>query len=112
QGQPVPDPNTLQLGTAPIFIAGDVTGQLPLLHEAADEGHIAGKNAAHYPDVQPGTRRAPLSIVFTDPQIASVGKNYASIDDKTSIVTGEVDFGNQGRSRIIGKNQGMLRVYV
>src|SRR5699024_4903002 len=48
---PLPlDSDTLQLGSAPLFMAGDVTGLHPLLHEAADDGFIAGSNAAHYPD--------------------------------------------------------------
>ena len=40
---------------------------------------IAGDNAARYPGVAPAMRRAPLGIVFTDPQIAIVGGGYASL---------------------------------
>lgn len=40
------DHYTLQCGKSSIFIAGDSKNYLPLLHEAADEGHIAGGNAA------------------------------------------------------------------
>jgi pyruvate/2-oxoglutarate dehydrogenase complex dihydrolipoamide dehydrogenase (E3) component len=29
-----------------IFVAGDASNFIPLLHEAADEGHIAGENTA------------------------------------------------------------------
>lgn len=38
--------HTLQWGDAPVFVAGDATNDRPLLHEAADEGRIAGDNAA------------------------------------------------------------------
>lgn len=110
KGMPLFDQTTLQLGSAPIFIAGDANGVLPLLHEATDDGRIAGRNAALYPDVQAATRRAPLSIVFTDPQIAMVGLHYKQLPEH-DVVFGEVDFANQGRSRIIMKNQGKLRVY-
>ena len=51
-GVPVHDLRTMQCGSAPVFIAGDANNQRPLLHEAADEGHIAGANAAAYPDVE------------------------------------------------------------
>mgnify|MGYP000296602361 CR=1 FL=1 len=44
-GVPVYDPNTMQVGDLPVFLAGDVTGHRPLLHEAGDEGRIAGHNA-------------------------------------------------------------------
>src|SRR5687767_14760544 len=47
------DPYTLQVGATHIFIAGDASFDKPLLHEAADEGRIAGENAARFPDVQP-----------------------------------------------------------
>lgn len=104
------DAQTLQLSPAPIFIAGDVTGSLPVLHEAADEGTIAGKNAAAWPDVGPGLRRAPVAIVFTDPQLAYVGQRYPDLPD-TGMVIGEVSFSNQGRSRIMLKNKGLLRLY-
>jgi len=51
-GRPAVDPATTQCGDAPIFLAGDVDGTLPLQHEAADEGRIAGDNAMRWPDVR------------------------------------------------------------
>lgn len=108
--RPISDSATLQLAPAPIFIAGDATGMLPVLHEAADEGTIAGTNAAKWPDISAARRRAPLAIVFSDPQLAYVGKRYSDLPE-TGVVKGEVSFVNQGRSRIILKNQGMLHVY-
>jgi dihydrolipoamide dehydrogenase len=109
-GVPEYDHYTMQAGNTPIFIAGDANGDLPLLHEAADEGRIAGENAAHFPDVKPGRRRAPMAVVFSDPQIAVVGTFYNRLPEGT-FVTGEVDFGNQGRSRVMLKNKGRLHVY-
>lgn len=109
-GMPQFDPGTLQLGNSPIFIAGDVNGILPVLHEAADDGHIAGGNAAAWPHVTPATRRTSMAIVFSDPQLAWVGTRYKDLSS-SRVVCGHVDFGNQGRSRVMLKNQGMLRVY-
>src|SRR5690606_39813781 len=110
RGIPSFDRHTLQSGDLPIFIAGDANADVPLLHEAADEGRIAGQNAAQYPTVQAGLRRAQLGDVFSDPQIALVGTPYLSLP-QGQFVTGEVDFGNQGRSRVMLKNKGMLHVY-
>lgn len=45
----------MQTSIAHIFIAGDASNQLPLLHEASDQGKIAGENAGAYPP----WRRAP-----------------------------------------------------
>jgi len=101
---------TMQIAHLPIFIAGDVNGDVPLLHEAADEGKIAGANAASYPVVQPGMRRAGLGVVFSDPQIALVGQAFTKLLPD-SFVTGIVDFTGQGRSRVMLKNKGLLHVY-
>lgn len=109
-GVPEFDPATLRCGASGIFIAGDVNDDIPLLHEAADEGRIAGDNAARYPDVRPGLRRAPLAIVFTDPQIAIVGGGFDAVR-AVPHVTGAVSFENQGRARIMLKNRGRLHVY-
>ncbi|MCL1480166.1 MAG: hypothetical protein MH213_01960 [Marinobacter sp.] len=81
--------------------------------KAADEGRIAGDNAGRYPDVRAGSRKVPLAVVFTDPQIASVGLTIQQVDERCRghYAVGEVSFENQGRSRVIGKNRGLLRVY-
>lgn len=109
-GIPAFNRETMQIAQLPIFIAGDVNGDVPLLHEAADEGKIAGANAANFPDVQPGLRRAGLGVVFSDPQIALVGQSFAKLKPG-AFITGEVDFTSQGRSRVMLKNKGLLHVY-
>lgn len=110
RGVPLYDPHTMQCGDSHIFIAGDADDDLPILHEASDEGRIAGTNAASFPNVQPGVRRIPLGIVFTDPGIMITGDRlYQHLDDPPII--GRVSFTNQGRSRIMGLNQGALHVY-
>jgi dihydrolipoamide dehydrogenase len=110
-GVPLFNRQSLQCGRSSIFIAGDVNNELPLLHEAADEGRIAGENAAHYPDVRPGLRRAGIAIVFTDPEIAIVGGGWREAQPVPHVV-GEVSFHNQGRSRVMLRNKGLLHVYV
>ncbi|MCL7943219.1 dihydrolipoyl dehydrogenase [Marinobacter sp. ATCH36] len=113
QGSPLFDHYTLQCGDSHIFIAGDANSDAPLLHEAADEGRIAGDNAARYPDVRAGLRRVPLGIVFTDPQMATVGMTLKEVDERCRgcYAVGEVSFEGQGRSRVIGANKGLLHVY-
>jgi dihydrolipoamide dehydrogenase len=109
-GVPLYDRTTMRAGQSHIFIAGDASNDAPLLHEAADEGRIAGTNAGHYPDVRPGLRRAGLGVVFTDPQIAIVGGGYAAARERHH-VTGVVSFEDQGRSRVMLRNRGVLHVY-
>lgn len=112
RGIPVSDPATTRVGNSLVFMAGDASGRRLLLHEAADEGRIAGDNAGRYPDVRRRPRRAGLSIVFTEPQIASAGRTWAELQASGVDFSGaEVDFSDQGRSRVMGRNRGLLRVY-
>ncbi len=110
RGVPLFDAETLRVADTHVFIAGDATNDKPLLHEASDEGRIAGDNAGRHPHVRPGLRRSPLGIVFSDPQIAMVGQTHAELAGR-NVVAGEVSFENQGRSRVMLKNKGLLRVY-
>jgi dihydrolipoamide dehydrogenase len=110
RGVPQFDSDTMQCGASHIFIAGDASNDRPLLHEAVDAGRIAGNNAGCFPDVQHGLRRVPLAIAFTDPQVASVGTGGAALADGAA-ASGEVSFDDQGRSRVMLQNQGVLRVY-
>lgn len=110
RGMPEVDPGTLQIGDLPVFLAGDANGQTPLLHEAADEGHIAGMNALTESPTR-FQRRTPMSIVFSDPQIAVVGQRRADLDTAHSVVTGTVDYAQQGRARTAQHNRGQLCVY-
>lgn len=113
QDMPVFDHYTLCCSKDHIFIAGDANNSRPLLHEATDEGRIAGDNAGRYPDVRTGLRHAPLAIVFTDPQIATVGLTLDQVKDRCqdNYAIGEISFEDQGRSRVIGKARGLLKVY-
>lgn len=112
-GVPLFDRLTMQCGTSTLFMAGDASNDAPLLHEATDQGHIAGENAARYPDIKAGLRRTPLSVVFTDPQVACVGLNLAQLEKLYAgrYAVGRVSFEDQGRSRVMMRNTGILKVY-
>jgi len=88
RGVPAFDLETLQVKGTSIYIAGDAGDEVPLLHEAADEGRIAGENAAGHPQPKAG---API-----------VNRPHA---------VGEVSFEDQGRARVMLRNRGHLRVY-
>jgi dihydrolipoamide dehydrogenase len=106
------DDATGQIAGSHIFIAGDVSNAHPLLHEAADDGKIAGDNAGRYPDVRQRPRRTPLTAVFTDPQIMLAGATFVKLQGSgKAFAIGEASFEDQGRSRVIGKNKGLIRVY-
>jgi dihydrolipoamide dehydrogenase len=115
KGVPTADHYTLQTSLSHVFIAGDASNQIPLLHEAADQGKIAGDNAGRYPDIRAGLRRSSISAVFSDPQIAMVGESHKQITERLGncgcFEIGKVSFENQGRSRVMLRNKGVLHVY-
>lgn len=112
QGVPLFDPGTGQIADSHVFIAGDATHEREILHEAADEGRIAGDNAGRFPDVRVRPRRAPLSVVFSDPQIMLAGQSHARLlRSGVDFAVGEVSFEDQGRSRVMLKNRGVLHLY-
>ncbi|MDH5559760.1 MAG: dihydrolipoyl dehydrogenase [Deltaproteobacteria bacterium] len=109
-GVPLFDPYTLQCGDSSLFIAGDANNNRPLLHEAADEGKIAGEGAALYPNNLGGQRRTPIGVMFSQPQVAMIGKSFSELREGEYEI-GTVNFEDQGRSRVMLKNKGILRVY-
>jgi dihydrolipoamide dehydrogenase len=108
-GMPEVDPMTMRIGATPVMLAGDANGDTPLLHEAADDGHIAGLNATSE-DAIHLSRRTPLRMVFCDPEVASVGQRVKDLDPQSTLI-GEATFAHQGRARIMQQNHGLLRLY-
>jgi dihydrolipoamide dehydrogenase len=108
-GMPEVNPMTMRVGATPVLLAGDANGDRPVLHEAADEGHIAGLNATSKDPIHL-SRRTPLSVVFCDPEVASVGQRAKDVDVETTLI-GEASFARQGRARIMQRNGGLLRLY-
>ena len=113
RGVPVFDPHTLQCSLAHIFIVGDANNHLPLLHEAVDEGAIAGRNAAQLSDVQRGRRTVPLAIVFSDPQMATIGLQPSQIEQAYAgnYAVASFDFANQARAKVLGRDYGLMKVW-
>lgn len=108
------DRATLRLPGTSVFLAGDVHPDRPLMHEAADEGLIAARGALALVEgrpIQPAVRRTPLGIVFSDPDICSVGMPFDETDP-ASVVVGTAEGSGNGRSRILHAESSLLRIYV
>lgn len=112
RGIPVFDRQSMQCGNSHIFMAGDANGDVPLLHEAADEGRLAGENAGRFPNVVKRARKTHLAIAFSDPQMATAGKSYRELTQTdAAFVKGSVSFEDQGRSRVMLINKGLMCLY-
>lgn len=109
RGVPEYDRSSMQVGNLPVYLAGDVNGERQILHEAGDEGKIAGYNAAR-DEITSFRRKVPLFVNFCDPNICAVGARWNELDPETTAV-GQINFAPVGRALIMGKNRGVLRVY-
>jgi dihydrolipoamide dehydrogenase len=109
RGLPPFDPRTMRIGTLPVYIAGDASAHAAILHEAADEGWIAGYNTD---PAREGCfqRRTRLAVVFTDPEIAVVGGGYRALAPDEAVI-GEASLAGQGRLRMSGRDRGLIHVY-
>jgi len=112
-GIPYYNKDNYQISNFPIYIAGDANNDNAILHEASFEGTTAAnyalKNIMINTNKHYSEKYVPLSIIFTNPQIAIVG-NIPEINSP-EIVTGEASFDNQGRAVIEGENFGLLTIY-
>ena len=54
-----------------------------------------------------------MGIVFSSPEMASVGQNYKQLKDQNiAFTTGFVSYEKQGRALVLGKNKGAIEVYI
>ncbi|MEA3291941.1 MAG: dihydrolipoyl dehydrogenase [Pseudomonadota bacterium] len=108
-GAPRYNPHSMQVHGLPIFIAGDANDRRQILHEAGNEGRIAGYNAVRDQSTM-FHRTVPLNITFSDPQICQVGKRLGDLEEAETAV-GEFKYGPLGRGLVMGQNKGVLRLY-
>ncbi len=94
-----------------IFAIGDVAGQPMLAHKASKEGEVAAEVIAGHPsafDV-----RAVPAVVFTDPEIASVGLSQKAAEaEGYSVKVGRFPFAANGRALSLNDTDGFVRVIV
>lgn len=107
-GMPPFHPQSGQIADLPVYLAGDVNEYRPVLHEALDEGLISGRNATGQNLY--AKRRIPMRICFSDPQAVVVGKSWEELPSD-EITVGTVDFEEQSRAVLEGRNQGCLHLY-
>lgn len=109
RGLPIFSQLTMQIGDLPVYIAGDANADAPLMHEAADEGAIAGYNAAREAPTA-FWRKVSLGIAFSNPDVVTVGTRFDALP-KEGVIIGTARGDKNGRARILGATDSVLRVY-
>ncbi len=101
-----------QQSSAPhIFAAGDCCGPHEVVHLAVRQGEIAAHNIAHPVKPLEMDYRLMINVVFTEPQVATVGMTEkqceaAGIDCRAA----SYPFGDHGKSVIFGALDGFVKM--
>lgn len=104
--------NSFQQSTNPrIYAAGDCTGPHEIVHVAILQGEVAGMHfTGKNPD--PVNYDHLTKVVFTDPQVASVGMPVAQLEaDGKSFISAEYPFNDHGKSILMEANYGYVKIW-
>ncbi len=98
--------------TAPhIYAAGDCTGPYEIVHIAIQQGEIAAHNIAHPQKKKTIDYRLLTSIVFTEPQIASVGLTEKEARAKNiPYLVASYPFRDHGKSMLMISQDGFVKL--
>jgi len=101
----------MQTSAPHIFAAGDCTGPHEIVHIAVNQGEVAGQNIANANGRRKMDYRLLISVVFTDPQVATVG-----LTEKTAAANGipflsaSYPFDDHGKSLIMEAKAGFVKL--
>lgn len=94
-----------------IYAIGDVAGEPMLAHKASREGEVAAEVIAGHPAAFDA--RAVPAVVFTDPEVATVGMTKAEAEAAGhEVKVGKFSFAANGRALSLGDADGFVRVVI
>jgi dihydrolipoamide dehydrogenase len=99
----------MQTSLPNIYAIGDVTGGYMLAHKSSKEGIIAAEVIAGYKSEY--DNYAMPFVIFTDPEIASVGLTEIEAKEKGfKVKVGKFPFAALGKSMAIGETDGFVKI--
>lgn len=102
---------TLRTSNPNIFAVGDVTGDLPLVHVAIQQGEIAARNAVLGTHEAADYSISKTHTIFTDPQIAVAGSSEKELTAAgTPFLRASYRFDDHGKAIAIGKTKGFVKM--
>jgi pyruvate/2-oxoglutarate dehydrogenase complex dihydrolipoamide dehydrogenase (E3) component len=104
--------NRWQQTTAPhIYAAGDCSGPHEIVHVAIQQGELAARHAAGVKKLKPIDHGLLLNVVFTDPQLATIGVLERELEEKdVKYLTASYPFNDHGKSILMDANYGYVKV--
>ena len=104
--------NRWQQTSAPhIYAAGDCSGPAEIVHIAIEQGILAARHAAKVRKLKPVDFSLLLNVVFTDPQLATIGALERDLDARgVKYLVASYPFNDHGKSILMEANYGYVKV--
>jgi pyruvate/2-oxoglutarate dehydrogenase complex dihydrolipoamide dehydrogenase (E3) component len=104
--------NRWQQTSAPhIYAAGDCSGPADIVHIAIAQGELAARHACKVKALKPVDFSLLLNVVFTDPQLATIGALERGLDERgVKYLSANDPFNDHGKSILMEANYGYVKV--
>lgn len=104
--------NPWQQTTAPhIYAAGDCSGPVEIVHIAIQQAELAVRHAAGARPLKPVDYSLLLNVVFTDPQLATIGRLERDlVAGNVPFLVASYPFNDHGKSILMDANYGYVKV--
>jgi pyruvate/2-oxoglutarate dehydrogenase complex dihydrolipoamide dehydrogenase (E3) component len=94
-----------------IYAAGDCSGPAEIVHVAIQQGELAARHAAGVKGLKPIDWSLLLNVVFTDPQLATIGRlERELVDAGENYLVASYPFNDHGKSILMEANYGYVKV--
>ncbi|MFZ5495216.1 MAG: dihydrolipoyl dehydrogenase family protein [Verrucomicrobiota bacterium] len=104
--------NRWQQTSAPhIYAAGDCSGPHEIVHIAIAQGELAARHAAGVKKLKPVDFSLLLNVVFTDPQLATIGRLERDLEAQgVRYLKASYPFNDHGKSILMEAHYGYVKV--
>lgn len=94
-----------------IYAAGDCSGPSEIVHIAIQQGELAARHAARRKGLKPIDWSLLLNVVFTDPQLATIGRLERELAaEGTPFLVASYPFKDHGKSILMEAHYGYVKV--
>jgi pyruvate/2-oxoglutarate dehydrogenase complex dihydrolipoamide dehydrogenase (E3) component len=100
-----------QTSTSHIYAAGDCSGPAEIVHIAIQQGELAARHSAGVKKLKPVDYSLLLNVVFTDPQLATIGLLESELVERdVPFIAASYPFNDHGKSILMDANYGYVKV--
>ena len=90
---------------------GDCCGPHEIVHVAIQQAELAARHCSRIKGLRPVSASPLLSVVFTDPQLATIGRCERELKEKgVKFLVASYPFNDHGKSMLMNANYGFVKV--